>query len=451
MKNFKDKILSGDPRTLLAKKNILGSLGLKAIDVLIDLVLVPLALSYLTQTNYGIWLTINSMVVWFNLLDVGLTHGLRNKLAVAIARNDHHLIKSYTSTAYTVITLICIVIASICYLTVPFINWNFVLNVDGIANSELMSIMLIVLTSFILNLLFKTITSIFLAKQLSVLVSLVNTIGKISITIALIASIYFAEANNLVLFATIYSFLPLLVLVVFTLILFSNKYKSFRPSIRYYEFSKVKEIMNLGISFFIIQIGATILFMTDNLIISHLFHPAEVTPYQITNKYFGVLLMLFTIVLSPFWSAITEAYEKSEIDWIRKTISKLHKLWAALVVGAAILLLLHGFLIKLWVGSEINIPFLLAFQFFLFVCFQTLNSIYTYFLNGVSILRIQLYTGLFTIFLNIPLSIFFAKTMALGTAGVIMATNVSMLIYIVLRKTQYHKIVNGTATGIWSK
>ena len=61
IKKIKSYINSGDQRTSLAKRNIAGSFGLKAIDVAIDFLIVPLSLAYLTQTDYGIWLMIHSM------------------------------------------------------------------------------------------------------------------------------------------------------------------------------------------------------------------------------------------------------------------------------------------------------------------------------------------------------------------------------------------------------
>lgn len=444
-------LFSGDARTSLAKKNIIGSFGLKLVDVIIDLLIVPIALAYLTQTNYGIWLTISSMVVWLNLFDVGISHGLRNKLAAALSNNNESLIKVYTSTAYVIIGVISIVMAVVCFATVPFVNWTYILNVDTVDNATLVNVLLIVLLSFVLTLTLKIITSIFLARQMPVMVAAVNTMTKIGIFLFLIMLFYFTDQDNLVYFAMGYSLLPVLILLLTSITLFNAKYKIFKPSIASFEHKRIKEIMGIGISFFIIQIGATMLFMTDNIIIAQLYGPSAVTPYQITNKYFGVMLMLFVIIITPYWSAITDAYQKSELQWIKNSIKGLHKVWFIFIGFSSLLLLLCNPVVRMWVGTEIEIPFLLAVQFFIFVTLQTLNNIYTFFLNGTGVLRMQLITGVISIVVNIPLSIFFAKTLGLGNAGVILATNCSILMYIIIRKIQYHKIINGTANGIWSK
>lgn len=74
-----------------------------------------------------------------------------------------------------------------------------------------------------------------------------------------------------------------------------------------------------------------------------------------------------------------------------------------------IMFIFYNPVLKLWVGNKINIPVLLACQWAIFVILQTLNQIYTYFLNGTGKLALQMWSNLFTVILNIPLSIYFAK------------------------------------------
>ena len=75
-------------RTQRAGKNVLVKFITTAITLLISFIIVPLVLGFIGEIEYGIWLTISSIVAWFNYFDVGLGNGLRNKLAVALAR-DH--------------------------------------------------------------------------------------------------------------------------------------------------------------------------------------------------------------------------------------------------------------------------------------------------------------------------------------------------------------------------
>jgi len=63
---FFHKIFSGHDRTVRTKKNIGAMVVLKGISIASGFLLVPLTLHYLNATNYGIWLTLSSIIGWFS-------------------------------------------------------------------------------------------------------------------------------------------------------------------------------------------------------------------------------------------------------------------------------------------------------------------------------------------------------------------------------------------------
>ncbi len=109
----------GHARTVKAKKNILASFFVKGISVTTSFILVPLTIHYLNPVNYGIWLTLYSVISWFGLLDIGLGNGLRNKFAEALASNDVKSAKIYLSTAYAMLSII-MGLACVLFLLVNF-------------------------------------------------------------------------------------------------------------------------------------------------------------------------------------------------------------------------------------------------------------------------------------------------------------------------------------------
>ena len=101
---------SGDERTIKVKKNILASVLIKGVDFLVYLLLVPVTLGYLNQYEYGIWLTLSSILMWINSFDIGLGNGLRNKLSEALAQNDKKLCKSYVSTTLFMLCILMLIL-----------------------------------------------------------------------------------------------------------------------------------------------------------------------------------------------------------------------------------------------------------------------------------------------------------------------------------------------------
>ena len=102
------KIFSGDSRTALVKKNIAGSFLIKGWNSLVQLLLVPATLQCLSQYEYGIWLTISSILLWIDQFDIGLGNGLRNKLAESLANKDFNTARKLISTTFLMSIIIII-------------------------------------------------------------------------------------------------------------------------------------------------------------------------------------------------------------------------------------------------------------------------------------------------------------------------------------------------------
>ncbi len=73
------------------------------------------------------------------------------------------------------------------------------------------------------------------------------------------------------------------------------------------------------------------------------------------------------------------------------------------------------------------------------------------FINGVGKIKLQMYYAIFAMIINIPVSILFAKTLNMGSAGVILGTCVSIFVGSVFAPIQSIKILKGNAEGIWNR
>ena len=111
-------------RTLQAQKNIFFSFGLKGVGIMISFLLVPLTLNYLNASEYGVWLTLSSLMTWINHFDIGLGNGLRNKLTKALTLKDFNLGKIYVSTTFAILSVIIIIFIVLFFVINPYIEWN---------------------------------------------------------------------------------------------------------------------------------------------------------------------------------------------------------------------------------------------------------------------------------------------------------------------------------------
>jgi O-antigen/teichoic acid export membrane protein len=314
--------------------------------------------------------------------------------------------------------------------------------------AELSILALIVFVFFCIQFILQLITTILTANQEPAKASFFNLLGSI-FSLLIIFILTKTTKGNLIYLGTALGLSPVLVLVASSLWYFKHEYRKYAPSIKYVKFRYASDLMTLGFKFFIIQIASIVIYQTSNIIIAQLFGPTQVTPFNIAFKYFGVISMGFGIVMIPFWSAFTEAWTKKDTAWIKNTIRKLIQVWILICIVTLGMLIFSNLVYKLWVGSEIIVPLSLSIVMAAYVILNAWCGIFSYFLNGVGKIKLQLYSGAFAAIVNIPLSIFLGKN--LGIHGVILSTAFLAAVSAIWSPIQYMKLINNKATGIWNK
>ncbi|PZX19167.1 O-antigen/teichoic acid export membrane protein [Breznakibacter xylanolyticus] len=425
---IKGFILNGHERTIRARKNILGLLLLKGYNILVNLLLVPLTLQLLDDYKYGVWIILFNVITWIAIFDIGIGNGLRNKLTEAIARKDIKNAKEYISTSYVAISFIALLICLVFIIPWLCINWGKVLNVGNDLESEIS--LLIGLSFFLtcLQFIFKIIDTILTAAHKPAISAFLYSISN-SIILCVFIAFKSLIYGNLVVIGTIFVLTPTIVLFFSNLILFNNSFKRIKPSLKDYRIKKVKEILSLGVKFFIIQIAGLVIFQTDSLIIAHVLSPKEVTPYNIVFRYFGVLNMLAATIMVPFWSAYTEAASNKDYAWIIKTMKSQLRLFIGFCLITILMLIFANPLIKIWIQKEFAASHLLIIGMAVYTIISIWNNIFALLLNALSITKVQVITAILGTVLNIPLSIFFASRW--GSGGVIIGTIISLAFFAV--------------------
>jgi len=209
--------------------------------------------------------------------------------------------------------------------------------------------------------------------------------------------------------------------------------------------------MNLGIKFFIIQISGVIIYQSSNIIISQIFSPADVTPYNIAYKYFSLVIIIFGIITNPFWSAYTDAYTRNEMNWVRKITTKMIKLWGVIILGLITMTLFANNFYDFWIGGKVKVPLIFSILLALFVAVMSIGSVFVTFLNGIGKIKLQLYISVIQVLIFIPLAILLTTKTKLGIPGVIIATIIVNFFGVIFITIQYYKIIKNKADGIWNQ
>lgn len=447
---LRDKIKSfftqGNVRSLAVKKNIAASLVLKCISILISLQVVPLTINYINPTRYGIWLTLSSIIAWLSYFDLGFAHGFRNRFAEAKAKNDIKLAKEYVSTTYAVLFILFSIIFIIATILNHFLKWGSILNIDASYNAELQSVFSLLACFFCMNIVASIFTTMLTADQKPALASLIQTTGQALAFIA-IYILTKTTSGSLTALAFTFSGIPCFLLILVSVVVFhSKRYRCVSPSVHCIRFSLTKKILGLGGQFFIIQIACLVIFSTSNFLIIRFCTPQDVTLYNIVFKYFSILTMGFTIFITPFWSAVTEAYVKKDFQWIKKSINSMFKLWLTCVAGAILMLLFSDYFYLHWVNLQI--PFSYSLILCCYAIISTWNNLFAYFLNGIGKMKVQLYSSIMSAFIFLTGSLLTGSQW--GVNGIAGTMCLSLLISSIALPVQYGYIINERKSKFWN-
>lgn len=448
IQNIRKLFFSNDTRTSIVKKNIMGSLVLKGISILTTLLLVPATIGYVNAELYGVWLTLASTMTWLSFADIGFTQGLKNKLTEAIAHEDWDKGKSLVSTTYFMMFLIFIPLCIILELLVPLVNWTTLLNVNSQYSEEIVKVMYVLVAFTCLQMIVNVIVSVIAAFQKVALSNSFYVLGNV-LSLGIIYILRVTVPPSLIALSFAISAMPMLIMIIATFFLYSGKFKIVSPSLQSINSSYIKEIIGLGYKFFIINIQVLVLYQSTNVLIAFVSTPTDVTNYNIAYKLLNCAMMVYTIITAPLWPAYTDAYAKGDYRWMKEMKKNMVRILFLSIMGCIVLILLSPFLYRVWVGSNVNIPFewsLLVGLYVIVYCCQNLNGTLLVAMSKIKLNVIILTLGMVT---HLPLSLVLSKW--IGCYAVIVSMIVITLIYAVVYQIQVNKLLNQKAYGIWNE
>lgn len=442
-------IFSGSQRTVLLKKNIVASGLLRVVNILTGLLLVPLTINYVNPTQYGIWLTLSSIVGWIAYFDFGLALGFKNRFAEALAVDDKHLAKEYVSTTYALMSIIFIPIGLICLIANRFIDWPSFINVDSSYFYELRKVFDVLIVCFCANQIVKIVCIMLDADQKPAISALINTLAQV-IKLFIIYLMTLFIKGSLFNLSVAFSVIPIIVIIVASIIIFGNfRYKQYIPTIKTIKLKLTKNILSLGGQFFIIMISMLFIFQMINIIISRVLGPDVVTQYNIAYKYFSVILMFSSIIVSPLWAAFTDAYTKNDSVWMKKVLKRMETMCLISIPIYIIMFLLAPFVYKIWIGDSVQMHSIESLAVLMYVASNMMGSVYMYMINGTGKVFLQTVVYVIAAIVSIPAMNYACKSY--GIVGVLLIPSITFIVLSVLARIQVVKLLKNNASGIWNK
>jgi len=421
-------------------RQIKGTVAFKAIAVIASYIAVPMMIHYLGQEKFGIWSTLLSIISWIVFFDLGIGHGLRNKITESLAKNAREETARYIASGYTLIGLLALGLWIILMAVSFFIPWKIVFNTNVLTENDLRLTLQLTASFIIFNFWTGLISALLNAVQKSSLLALRQVISNV-LVLALIWILSHTTDASLPLLGVAYG-VSLILANVLLSGWFFRTYNDLKPYFIIIDKQHIRALLGVGSQFLIIQIAMLVIFTTDKLLITQLIGPASVTAYDVVFKLFGVITFAHGLISFPLWSAYADAYHRSDMIWIRRMLKKQLAYFFILWFFVGAMILFAKPIIAVWIGTDLIISDALVLMMGISVLMVAWLNVYTMFVNGIGAIKPQLYAMFVGMIINIPLSVFFVRYMDMGVSGIVLGTILSLVLTALVLPIQVYRIVH---------
>lgn len=404
-------------RVALSALMTMLSIGLKLIGSLLS---IPLALHYLGPERFGLWMTLISLMALIDFSDLGVGNGLINAIAATHGSDDSMAARAHVSTAFFLLLGFALAVYAILGTVGAFLPWASVFNLSSpIAVAEAGPAVAVLNGCIAGHIVFGAATKIRIGYQEAYRSSLWDALGVV------------ISLGAIILFIRLDLGLPWLVFAacgvptlstggnLASLLLLERRW--LLPAWRHCRRASVRELFHYGLLFFTLHMMATITVSSDNLIAIRICGPEAAGLLAVALKLFSPCRLLAGAVLQPLWPAYGEAISRGDIAWVRQTlIRSIALLQLAVLPMAVALVFLGNWLASLWLRQPVHFGDALLIGLAVWVIVEAIGFAVAMFLNGASIIGVQIAMATSCAVLAIAAKLLLA--MEFGIAGIVWGT-----------------------------
>ena len=347
----------------------IASFSAKIIAIVALLITTPMTLDYLGAERFGLWMTVSSLIAMLGFADLGIGNGLLNTIAEANGRDDRDLAKRAVTSSVVLLSAIGLVLVSGFAIAYPALEWGRIYSiVEQRTITEAGEATFVLIACLAISLPLLTAQRVQLGYQEGLQANLWQALGSIFMLIGILTAVYLKAGLQWLVLAAAGG--PAAAMGLNWAHQFGIARRWLFPRVAYFELKMVRRIVSFGVLWTWFSLMAFVGTAADNLIISHFFGAGAVVSYAVMTKLLSGLL-LAQMFSASLWPAFAEAFERGDMNWLRKTFRRTLILFSAIGVISALIMGLGSFwIIRVWVGPEMVPTVSLALGFALW-CFIT--------------------------------------------------------------------------------
>lgn len=404
------------------------ALGLARVSSIVaSFVLVPIALGYLGDARYGLWMALASFIMLLSsVADGGIGNGIISQTAKT---DDLEQRRKILATGVMIVLAVCVAILLTFVPLAYFIAWDSLLTLkDGLTARDATTVYSIVIVAFAISMPVNITLKYRMGLKRFIGVGLWDMAAFLSVIPAVLIVRYYDFGFFSFVIAALIT--PQIIKglggVVYLLREHLNPLNLAR-----FDWGLGKTLLRSGLVFVFITASQAIAINLDQFLIAMFRSVNEVTPYAILNKLFTVPYMGINLLLVVLWPMFARRWAQGDSAWLRSTFKKtLIGATLIAILGAVILYVFNAYILSVWIGRDFDDYPLLLLGMALYAPALVMVGVTSTLCVSLEFHKPQIFMNLAMMLVNLPLTIYLIQ--AIGAAGAIWATFISYVVCIIV-------------------
>lgn len=400
----------------------LSSGAARGVGILASLITVPLTYRYLGPEQYGLWMVLASIITAMGFADLGIGLGLVSAISEAHGKDDRNLARQYSTSAFGMLLTIAALLAVAGAVAYPFMPWMRLFNVKSPAVAAEGARALVVLyVWFLINIPLDVASRVQAGFQKGYVPQVIRMAGSVATLAALLVVIALHGSLAWLVFGSTVGSIVSTVVNAWVLI---HRDPWLLPALHAFHFGAAQKILRMGLIFFVLQCCVVAAYASDNFVIAQIMGAAAVAAYAVPRKLFGFLLSIVNMAVYPLWPAYGEAISHGDISWVRRTFTRSIWLVLGIMVPSGIFLVTVGpWILRVFFGKSLAVSMPLLVVLAIWTVEDAISGAVATLLNGLGILKIQLFVAPPVSVINLALSIYLTRSF--GLVGVCLGSTIA--------------------------
>lgn len=307
----------------------------------------PIFLHFWTLEEYGIWIMLSAIPVYFAMSDLGIVAVAGNKMTMAVANKETKEANSIFQSAFLMTLGMILIVLLVSVLVLLAVD------VGLLSKVEYKIVLFLLIVASLLTVLGSLVDAIFRACGEYARGTYLVTTARLFEWVFTILAVYLFDD---IVYAAIGYLSGRILMTIFNLLYTINRHKIFSWSFRFAQWQIIKEMLKPSLAFMALPISNAVSLQGTTLVVGTILGPAIVVYFNTYRTLSRFLIQGACIINKPLWPEFSRLFGLGRISEIRKFYYlSMIATTVFMVLGYGFLYFTADYIFEYWTSGKVTI------------------------------------------------------------------------------------------------